>query len=308
MRTRPFVSVSEIERETGFGKDQLRKWRQRFGFPPAEGAAGDKAVYSPKTVDQLLLIKRLLEAGFRPGQVVGKTVQELEKLKLDLGLTVPVECLDESTQALIEQLKRTDLTGFSALLAQRRAGGTLLEFVRDTVTPLMIGVGEAWRRDEIDIHHEHICTSCVERLLHAEILKLQPKKRLPSVVVFALAPGEHHLLGLLMIEAALAEQGAKTINIGSDIPLNNLKLAAISCKADVLALSFSFAYPARDVLPTLLHLRRLLPPQMQIWAGGAGVAGIRKQPKGVRISSDFGEAVAALKELPVQTRLDRHRE
>jgi hypothetical protein len=254
------------------------------------------------------LIKRLLEAGFRPGQVVGKTVQELEKLKLDLGLTVPVECLDESTQALIEQLKRTDLTGFSALLAQRRAGGTLLEFVRDTVTPLMIGVGEAWHRDEIDIHHEHICTSCVERLLHAEILKLQPKKRLPSVVVFALAPGEHHLLGLLMIEAALAEQGAKTINIGSDIPLNNLKLAAISCKADVLALSFSFAYPARDVLPTLLHLRRLLPPQMQIWAGGAGVAGIRKQPKGVRISSDFGEAVAALKELPVQTRLDRHRE
>lgn len=308
MRTRPFVSVSEIERETGFGKDQLRKWRQRFGFPPAEGAAGDKAVYSPKTVDQLLLIKRLLEAGFRPGQVVGKTVQELEKLKLDLGLTVPVECLDESTQALIEQLKRTDLTGFSALLAQRRAGGTLLEFVRDTVTPLMIGVGEACHRDEIDIHHEHICTSCVERLLHAEILKLQPKKRLPSVVVFALAPGEHHLLGLLMIEAALAEQGAKTINIGSDIPLNNLKLAAISCKADVLALSFSFAYPARDVLPTLLHLRRLLPPQMQIWAGGAGVAGIRKQPKGVRISSDFGEAVAALKELPVQTRLDRHRE
>lgn len=308
MRTRPLVSVSEIERETGFGKDQLRKWRQRFGFPPAEGAAGDKAVYSPKTVDQLLLIKRLLEAGFRPGQVVGKTVQELEKLKLDLGLTVPVECLDESTQALIEQLKRTDLTGFSALLAQRRAGGTLLEFVRDTVTPLMIGVGEAWRRDEIDIHHEHICTSCVERLLHAEILKLQPKKRLPSVVLFALAPGEHHLLGLLMIEAALAEQGAKTINIGSDIPLNNLKLAAISCKADVLALSFSFAYPARDVLPTLLHLRRLLPLQMQIWAGGAGVAGIRKQPKGVRIISDFGEAVAALKELPVQTRLDRHRE
>jgi DNA-binding transcriptional MerR regulator len=308
MRTRPFVSVSEIERETGFGKDQLRKWRQRFGFPPAEGAAGDKAVYSPKTVDQLLLIKRLLEAGFRPGQVVGKTVQELEKLKLDLGLTVPVECLDESTQALIEQLKRTDLTGFSALLAQRRAGGTLLEFVRDTVTLLMIGVGEAWRRDELDMHHEHLCTSCVERLLHAEILKLQPKKRLPSVVVFALAPGEHHLLGLLMIEAALAEQGAKTINIGSDIPLNNLKLAAISCKADVLALSFSFAYPARDVLPTLLHLRRLLPPQMQIWAGGAGVAGIRKQPKGVRISSDFGEAVAALKELPVQTRLDRHRE
>ena len=301
MHTGLFVSISDIERETGFGKDQLRKWRQRFGFPPVAVAADGKPSYSRKTVDQLLLIKRLLEAGFRPGQVVGKTVHELEKLKLDLGLTVPVECLDESTQALIEELRRNDLTGFRALLAQRRAKGTLLDFVRDTVTPLMIGVGEAWSRDEIDIHHEHLCSSCVERLLHAEILKLKPKKRLPSVLLFALAPGEHHLLGLLMIEAALAEQGAKTINIGSDVPLNNLKLAAISCKADVVALSFSFAYPARDVVPTLLHLRRLLPRQIQIWAGGAGLAGMKKQPKGVRIISDIGEAVVALKELPVQT-------
>ncbi len=172
MHTGPFVSISDIERETGFGKDQLRKWRQRFGFPPVAVAADGKPSYSRKTVDQLLLIKRLLEAGFRPGQVVGKTVQELERLKLDLGLAVPVECLDGSTQALIEQLKRNDLTGFRALLAHRRARGTLLEFVRDTVTPLMIRVGEAWSRDEIDIHHEHLCSSCVERLLHAEILKL----------------------------------------------------------------------------------------------------------------------------------------
>ena len=78
---RLFVSFSEIERETGFGKDQLRKWRQRFGFPPVESVAGGKAAYSRQTVDQLLLIKRLLEAGFRPGQVVDKTVPELEKLR-----------------------------------------------------------------------------------------------------------------------------------------------------------------------------------------------------------------------------------
>ena len=300
MRTRTFVLPSEIERETGFGTGQLRKWRQRFGFPPGEVSADGKAAFSRKTVDQLLLIKRLLEAGFRPGQVVDKTTSELEKLNLALGLSVPDVRRARSTQALIDQLKRTDLAGFTALLAKERAKRTLLDFVRDTVTPLMTGIGDAWTRDEIDIHHEHLCSSCVERLLHAEIHKLKPKKGLPNILLFALAPGEHHMLGLLMIEAALAEQGVKTINIGSDIPLNNLKLAAISCKADVVALSFSFAYPARDVVPTLLHLRRLLPIRIQIWAGGSGVAGVKKHPKGVRIISDIDEAVAALKELPVQ--------
>lgn len=297
MPTQLFVSPSEIERETGFGKDQLRKWRQRFGFPPVESMADGKSAFSRQSVDQLLVIKRLLDGGFRPGQVVGKTAIELENLCLALGLSAPVVCRNQSTQAFIDQLKRPDLFGFSALLAEDRAKRTLTEFVRDTVAPLLIGVGDAWTRNELDIHHEHLCTCCIERYLHAQILKLSPaKKGFPSIL-FALPPGERHYLGLLMIEAVLAEQGARTISLGSDIPLNNLKLAAISYKVEMLVLSFSFAYPARDLVPTLLHLRRLLPIRIQIWAGGAGVASLRKHPKGVRIFSDVDEAVLALNEL-----------
>ena len=296
MSTRPFVSQSEIERETGFGNDQLRKWRQRFGFPVLEALAVGKPGYARHTVDQLLLIKRLLEAGFRPGQVVGKSVIELEKLKLAMGLMAPVVDLDESTTALVEQLKQTDLRGFRALLEQERGTRTLLDFVCNTVAPLMISIGDAWSREEIDIYHEHLCTFCVERYLQSEILKLKPRDGFPTIL-FALAPRENHLLGLLMAEAVLAEQGAITINIGSDVPLNDLKLAAISCNADVLALSFSFAYPARNVLPTLQHLRRLLPMQIQIWAGGAGLSAVRKPPNGVRIISDLNDAVVALNDL-----------
>ena len=184
-----------------------------------------------------------------------------------------------------------------ALLKMKRRTQTMLAFVQNTITPLMVSIGDAWTRDEIDIHHEHLCTAYIERYLQAEILNFLPKKGLP-VILFALPPGEHHLLGLLMAEAVLAENGAFTVNIGSDIPLNNLKLAAISCKVDVVALSFSFAHPARDVLPTLLHFRRLLPPQIQIWAGGAGISTIRKRPKGVSLIYDFKDAIFALNELP----------
>lgn len=298
MSTRPFVSHSEIERETGFGSDQLRKWRQRFGFPTLEALPVGKTAYARKTVDQLLLIKRLLEAGFRPRQVVGKSVLELEKLKLAMGLMVPVVDRNESTFALVEQLKRTDLQGFRALLEAERGTRTLLDFACNTVTPLMISIGDAWSREEIDIYHEHLCTFCVERYLQSEILKLKPSNGLPTIL-FALAPKENHLLGLLMAEAVLAEQGAVTINIGADVPLNDLKLAAISCNADVLALSFSFAYPARNVVPILLHLRRLLPVKIQIWAGGAGLSGVRKPPNGVRIISDLKDAVVALNDLSI---------
>lgn len=299
MRTKPFVPSSEIERETGFGKDQLRKWRQRFGFPPVESMADGKAAFSRQSVEQLLLIKRLLDGGFRPGQVVGKTAAELENLCLALGLSAPVVCRNESTLAFIDRLKRTDLVGFRALLAEERAKRTLSDFVRSTVAPLLISIGDAWTRNELDIHHEHLCTCCIERYLHAQILSLAPPKQGFPSILFALPPGERHDLGLLMIESVLAEQGARTISLGSDIPLNNLKLAAMSYKVDVVVLSFSFAYPARNVVPTLLHLRRLLPVRIQIWAGGAGVANMKKHPKGVRIFPDFDEAVVALDALAV---------
>ena len=298
MPTNPFFSPSEIERETGFGKEQLRKWRQRYGFPPRESTLDGQSIYSLKTVDQLHLIKRLLEAGFRPYQVVGKTVLELETLKFQLGLNIKNETPDELTNKFIEFIKLANLKGFTALLKKKRRTQTMFNFIQNTITPLMVGIGDAWSRDEIDIHHEHLCTACIERYLQSEILKFLPIKGLPNIL-FSLPPGENHLLGLLMIEAVMAERGVTTINIGSHIPLNNLKLAAISCKSDVVALSFSFAYPARDVLPTLLHFRRLLPLNIQLWAGGAGISVIRKKPKGVKMFYDLDEAVFALSEIPI---------
>jgi len=299
MQSSTYFLPSEIERETGFGKEQLRKWRQRFGFPPKESNVDGKVAYSDQTVEQLHLIRRLLEAGFRPAQVVGKTVLELEKLKLELGLNAVVYAPDESIIRLIEYIKLNDLKGFSSLLIKKRGKQIMLDFVQNTIAPLMIGIGEAWRRDEIDIHHEHLCSAHIERYLHAEILRLRPREGLP-VILLALPPGEHHLLGLLMAEAVLAEEGATTINIGSGIPLNNLKLAAITCKADVVALSFSFAHPSKDILPTILHFRRLLPPEIQIWVGGAGISVIRKKPKGVDFFYDFKDVVFALNNFSFQ--------
>jgi hypothetical protein len=68
----------------------------------------------------------------------------------------------------------------------------------------------------------------------------------------------------------------------------------------VVALSFSFAHPARDVLPTLVHFRRLLPLNIQIWAGGAGISIIRKKPQGVKLFFDLNEAILALNDIPIQ--------
>lgn len=299
MRAQAPVSSADIELETGLGKDQLRKWRERFGFPPLDAVANGRPAYARQTVKQLLLIKRLLEGGYRPAQVVGMTPVQLDKLCKGLAHPVPVANQNANIHLLMDHLKRADMVGLRAALVAARARGLLSEFVANTLGPLITEVGNAWSRNELDIYQEHLCTSVIERQLHAEILGCRPRAGLPCVLL-ALPPGENHMLGLLMIEAVLAAKGASVVNMGSNVPLNNLKLAALAFHSDVLALSFSFSYPARDALPTLLHLRRLLPARIQIWAGGAGLARIRKQPRGVRIFLDIEEAVVALQEWTLQ--------
>jgi len=293
--TAPFVLQSEIERKTGFAKDQLRKWRQRFNWPLSEIRDG-KTVYSSVLCEQLFLIKRLLEAGYRPGQIVGKSILALEKLERALVQLAPVTEPDDFTRDLIAELKRTDLAGFQLSFASRRGKETLSEFVIGTVFPLLLHVGIAWTRKELEIYHEHLCTRIIEKYLQVEISKCTPKNGLP-IVLFGLPPGEHHLIGSLMAEAVTADLGAITIDMGGDIPLDNLKLAALACKADVVALSFSVYYPTRDVIATLRRLRYLLPSQIQLWAGGGGLTGIRKFPKGVRTFLQLEAIGAALNEV-----------
>jgi methanogenic corrinoid protein MtbC1 len=290
------VLQSEIELRTGFGVEQLRKWRQRFGFPPAQYGIDGKAVYSRDTVDRLVVIKRLLEAGLRPRQVVAKTAAENLKTFADLNLFKPDVGRSESTNAFINLLGHSDSEAFKASLINERDKRTMLDFVQDTVAPLMIGIGDAWLSGEIDVFHEHLCSSIIERYLIAETLKSKPKRAFP-VFLFALPPGERHQLGLLMVEAVMAEAGAYIVNVGTDIPLNSLKIAATECKADVVVLTFSFSYPLRDVVPTLAHVRRLLPPRTLIWAGGAGLLEVKRVPKGVRVMTHFDEAIAALGDL-----------
>jgi methanogenic corrinoid protein MtbC1 len=291
-----YVLPSRIERETGFGNDQLRKWRERYGFPPKQLNEDEKPAYSRKVVGQLLLIKRLLETGYRPGQVVGKPPAELAKLQLAENFSSCASSADKSFQAFIDQLKQANRPGFEALLERERGKRPIIEFFHDTVAPLLVSIGNAWARNELDLYHEHLSSCFIERYLHAQIVALKAKSGSP-LVLFALPPNEHHFLGLLMLEAVMADQGAKTINIGADIAPNDLKMAAISCQVDVVALSFSLSYPVRNAVPTLRRVRRLLPSEIQLWAGGAGLRGLKRPIDGVRIAADFDEPIAWLNEL-----------
>jgi methylmalonyl-CoA mutase cobalamin-binding subunit len=114
-------------------------------------------------------------------------------------------------------------------------------------------------------------------------------------VLLTTFPGEHHGIGLLMVEALLVPEGAQCISLGIQTPLEDIRRAALAHDVHLVALSFSGAFPVRQASDGLTALRRQLPPSMTLWAGGEMTRRVRRTLPGVVLIPDLAASIGALK-------------
>lgn len=281
------MGIAVVERDTGINKETLRVWERRYGFPaPWRDASGER-LYPPEQVHRLRLIKRLLEAGHRPGRVVAASPQELAALLQPAAATPALAgAVPEAPEirACTVLLQAHDIDGLRRALSQALLRRGLAGGVTEVIAPLTTRVGELWMSGELQIFEEHIYSESIQLVLRQAIHALPPQSHSggPRVLLTTL-PGEGHALGLLMAEALLSLEGAVCLSLGAQTPLAQLTAAAAAYRADVVALSFSGQLPSRAVLDGLATLRSQLPAEVEIWAGGSSralrVAGC---PEGVR--------------------------
>ena len=297
MRIERIIGATGLEQETGLSGDLLRKWRSRYGFPvPAYGSDHGGWHYSEEQIAQLRLIRRLLDGGFRPGQVVGLPIQQLEALLAELPCGDSIVAARPMVDEAIQLLERNAITELDNLFECERRKCSVSEFVIGFLAPLTTAVGDAWAAGRLAIYQEHLCSSLLTARLNGELRALRPRPGYPRII-FATPSEESHVLGLLMARVVLADCGADCIDLGAQVPATELARAATACRTDIVALSFSFAYPRRKVRPELLRLRQFLPDSTAIWAGGMGAEAIRRPPAGVQLFSDLGRAADVLHKL-----------
>ncbi len=100
-------------------------------------------------------------------------------------------------------------------------------------------------------------------------------------MLLATLPGEEHTLGLLMLAAMLSSSGVSIINLGGEVPMDQIGSAVKQFQADAVGITFSGAYPYQNIRPHLNELRELIADDVAIWTGGEGVRRLRKLPTGV---------------------------
>ena len=296
-------SIAEVERETGLGKDTLRVWERRYGFPvPQRDRLGERA-YPDDQVQRLRTLKRLLDAGHRPGKVVALSAEGLQALLSGdaaagasaVRKRAPVQDVAplEDAQGWLQWLAqdRTDLVR-QALHQQilRQGLGTVVD---QLIAPLCVMVGEGWLRGDLSVYQEHLFTETLQSVLREAIASVdasgQSLQQRPKVLLTT-TPGEQHGLGLLMAECHFALESCVRFVLGTSTPIADIVQAVRQLQIDVLALSFSAYASRRDLLDSLQQLTEQLPTGVEIWVGGAAAATHgRALPPAVRLMRKPGD-------------------
>lgn len=271
--------IADIERETGLGKDTLRVWERRYGFPTPERDAQGERRYDDGQLQRLRLIRRLLDVGHRPGQVVPLSAQALAAMAeqpppgrrprarhaqaLQASAGLDPKWLDWVRQHRTDALQ----TG----LRQQWLAHGLVPTLEEVVAPLAAQVGAAWSRGDLSVYQEHLFSEAVETALREATAAFSPGNapppRPPRVLLTTLS-GELHTLGLLMAQAVLALHRCDTVMLGPNTPADEIAAAAHRLAVDVVGLGTSSHVAPRALRADLLRLREALPPTVELWVGG----------------------------------------
>jgi len=288
------LNISAVERDTGFSKDVLRMWERRYGFPkPGRDDNGERQ-YTTSDVGKLRAMKRLMDVGLRPGKIIRLSLPELNAMADSRAPPRRDDLAPALERDVLAMLTSHDVVALQSTLASLLMRQGLQRFVLDTVTPLNRAVGESWMRGELQVFEEHLYTEQLTAALRAGINAFPRTAGSPRMLLTTL-PAEQHGLGLLMVEALVVPEGAQCISLGPQTPLMDIRRAAIAHKVNIVALSFSAAFPLRQATDGLAALRRDLPPHVTLWAGGEMTRRVRKTMAGVVLIPDLASTVSALR-------------
>jgi methanogenic corrinoid protein MtbC1 len=294
------LSIAAVERDTGIGKDTLRVWERRYGFPMPGRDDNDERIYPMAQVEKLRVIKRLMDQGHRPGRIVAQSIEALQHLSRGEASLQPAHAADaghvrEDLMAYIGMLQTQDHERLRIELLKALSQDGLQRFVTHVVAPLTGMVGNAWARGDLAVHEEHLYTECVGSLLRQAIVALpRATSRGQPAVLLTTFPQEAHGLGLLMVESLLTLQGCRCVSLGTQTPVRDIAQAATAHSADVVALSFSVNMNSNHVVDGLMELNLLLPASVEVWAGGSASALRRRQIERVLIMHDLNSITEAV--------------
>lgn len=295
------LSISAVERDTGLSKDTLRVWERRYGFPTPQRDAQGERLYPFEQLEKLRLIKRLLDAGHRPGRIVAQPAADLQQLIDQLSQPGPSQAGPAHPRAarasaaspsapsrelhrLLEHVQALDVQALRRDLSRAAARGGLHAFIFDVAGPLLNEMHAARLRGALPRFQELWARECLETALRQELAALPaPPADAHPRMVLATLPNEPRGLGRLMMQGLATLHGVECLNLGQQVPVPDIAQAARAHRADVVGICFSTDASQAALQAALRDLRSQLPASTELWIASTYIIPLKQPIQGVQV-------------------------
>jgi len=290
------VSIGVAARQTGLEISTLRKWEERYGFPRPVRLQSGQRRYLDYELKQLLIVARRVATGERPGKVIRELNDAFVSPQTFPCTESTLPQASESIEIALAALFKHNTSALRSALQTALDSRSMATFVEEIAGPMTRLVGDYWANGTLPIYGEHLYSAVLDSFLVRET-NLSIGASAPPNVLLTTPPGEHHSLGLSMLNAVLGSAGIGSLRLHGGLPISEIAAATEAYGMRVVGVSVTCLYPPK-ILTGLMHaLRNALSPDVAVWFGGAGVNQVCQIPPGVTVFSSMYDVKAACEAL-----------
>ncbi len=301
-------NISIAAKLSGVPEIRIRTWESRYSVITPERSSSNQRIYSETDVEKLKLLNTLTTTGYRIGNLVNLSSDELLALvaKPLLNDIVPgnnqANVLTEKHQQIIDEsitaISIYDDRKLYALLSNASVDYSQQELIENIVVPLIEKIGELWMEGKLRVSHEHFSSAVIRKLM----ANLSDGYAIPDTapnIIIVTPEGQYHELGAVIAAAHASSCGWRTTFLGVSLSAEEICNVAQLIRSKVVLLSIVYPNDDASLNSQLVRLRELSGKGIHIIAAGNAVDGYLPALKKIsaHISTSPGHFITILESI-----------
>ncbi len=237
----PIRTVSAI---TGINPVTLRAWERRYGLIKPHRTDTGHRVYSARDIDKINRAILLVNKGHSISQVA--RMLEAPDARHNLAEGPGGDVWMSYRQRMLTSICAFREDELDDLLNEALALHASALVNSNLIVPMLQELGSRWKSGEGTVADEHFFVFYLRNKLGARFHH-HGRRNLGPLLVTACLPGETHETGLMLFSLAALDRGYRLVNLGANMPLDEMPLVAQRAGAHGVVLS-GRVDPARQVL------------------------------------------------------------
>lgn len=278
-------SIKYLEEITGIKAHTIRIWEQRYKLLKPKRTGTNIRYYDDNQLRKILNVTALLNSGHKIshiGEMSDIQISKLLKENLEKGDNIVDSYYHFTNELIISSLN------FDKISFESNFNSCVLKFgfsatVENVLYPTLNRIGVLWLSEELNPSQEHFTSNLIKQKLHSAIDSLKESEKSSTTCILFLPENEHHEIGLLYFNYLLIKSGIKTIYLGENVPIENVKQAEGIIKPTHVILFITKSSTQEYTQKYLNNLSKLFTKQKIVLAGNPFAFEKIKLPKNIEL-------------------------